>query len=75
VMKQKKEKAHIREAQRKLAEEQKYPAAKSDRTFHRYYHLYRAGELDRDVADAGGVVLDSGYERDNWWAIAARKTG
>ena len=75
VMKQKKEKAHIREAQRKLAEEQKYPAAESDRTFHRYYHLYRAGELDRDVADAGGVILDSGYERDNWWAIAARKTG
>ncbi len=75
VMEQKQEKAHIREAQLKLAEEQKYSAANSDRTFYRYYHLYRAGELDSDVGEAGGVVLDSGYERDNWWAIAVRKPG
>jgi len=47
-------------------------AGAPDRTFHRYYHLYRKGELEEDVAAAGGVVLDSGYERDNWWAIAAR---
>lgn len=41
-----------------------------EQVFHRYYHLYRAGELDSDVKAAGGIVLDSGYERDNWWAIA-----
>jgi tRNA (uracil-5-)-methyltransferase TRM9 len=40
------------------------------RTFQRYYHLYRKGELEADVQAAGGLVLDSGYEKDNWWVIA-----
>ncbi|KAK1597716.1 S-adenosyl-L-methionine-dependent methyltransferase, partial [Colletotrichum navitas] len=40
-----------------------------DETFQRYYHLYREGELEEDVAEVGGRVLESGYERDNWWAI------
>ena len=42
-------------------------------TFQRYYHLYRSGELDEDIFCAGGTVLDSGYERDNWWAVAAQR--
>lgn len=41
-------------------------------TFHRYYHLYEENELERDIHSAGGFVLESGYEKDNWWAIAAR---
>lgn len=41
-----------------------------DKTFHRFYHLYRKGELEEDVVAAGGEVLRSGYERDNWWVIA-----
>lgn len=44
----------------------------ADRTFHRYYHLYRKGELEHDVEAAGGTVLEAGYEKDNWWAIAQR---
>lgn len=36
---------------------------------HRYYHLYKQGELERDVQAAGGATVKSGYERDNWWAI------
>ena len=43
-----------------------------DRTFHRYYHLYKGGELEQDIIQAGGVVVESGYERDNWWAILSR---
>jgi len=43
-----------------------------DRTFHRYYHLYKSGELEQDIVQAGGVVIESGYERDNWWAILSR---
>ncbi|KAK1688588.1 S-adenosyl-L-methionine-dependent methyltransferase, partial [Colletotrichum godetiae] len=39
------------------------------KTFQRYYHLYREGELEEDVVEVGGRVLESGYERDNWWAI------
>jgi tRNA (uracil-5-)-methyltransferase TRM9 len=43
-----------------------------DKTYHRYYHLYEEGELEEDVTSAGGLVVDSGYEKDNWWAIAQR---
>ena len=42
------------------------------RTFQRYYHLYREGELEENVRAAGGVILASGYEADNWWVIARR---
>lgn len=44
-----------------------------DPVFQRYYHLYKKGELEEDVLAAGGVVITSGYERDNWWAVAANK--
>ncbi|RYP68726.1 hypothetical protein DL769_005447 [Monosporascus sp. CRB-8-3] len=47
--------------------------ANGDRTYQRYYHLYRKGELEEDVVAAGGTALDSGYEKDNWWVIAGRK--
>lgn len=40
------------------------------KTFQRYYHLYRKDELEEDIRTAGGKVLDSGYEKDNWWAVA-----
>ncbi|KAL2128259.1 hypothetical protein VTI74DRAFT_9447 [Chaetomium olivicolor] len=43
----------------------------ADPVFQRYYHLYRKGELEEDVLAAGGVVVSSGYERDNWWVVAA----
>ena len=43
-----------------------------DQTFERYYHLYAKGELEEDVVTAGGEVVESGYERDNWWVIAGR---
>ncbi|KXH69339.1 tRNA (Uracil-5-)-methyltransferase TRM9, partial [Colletotrichum salicis] len=58
------------------AQEQTQAAAAAepakDETFQRYYHLYREGELEEDVAEVGGRVLESGYERDNWWAIFCR---
>ncbi|EAU29658.1 conserved hypothetical protein [Aspergillus terreus NIH2624] len=42
------------------------------KVFHRYYHLFEASELERDINAAGGRVLESGYDKDNWWAIATR---
>ncbi|KAI6365964.1 hypothetical protein MCOR25_005199 [Pyricularia grisea] len=45
---------------------------KPDQTFQRYYHLYREGELEEDIIAAQGRVLSSGYDRDNWWAVASR---
>ena len=43
-----------------------------EKTFNRYYHLYRRGELEQDIVSGGGTVVESGYEKDNWWAIAVR---
>ncbi|KAI1754748.1 uracil-5--methyltransferase TRM9 [Xylaria castorea] len=40
-----------------------------DATYERFYHLYREGELEEDMRAAGGRVVESGYERDNWWVI------
>lgn len=48
------------------------PPVPAEQTFHRYYHLYKRGELEDDIRAAGGVVVDSGYEKDNWWAILRR---
>ncbi|GME27848.1 tRNA (uracil-5-)-methyltransferase trm9 protein [Neofusicoccum parvum] len=48
-------------------------AQEGPKTFHRYYHLYRKGELEHDIELAGGDVVESGYEKDNWWAIMKRK--
>ena len=49
------------------------PDPEADKTFHRYYHLYRQGELEHDFEVAGGTVVKQGYERDNWWVVAQRK--
>ncbi|KAK1754564.1 S-adenosyl-L-methionine-dependent methyltransferase [Echria macrotheca] len=49
-------------------------ASQTDPVFKRYYHLYRKGELEEDVLAAGGVIITSGYERDNWWVVAANGT-
>lgn len=45
-----------------------------DKVFHRYYHLYRRGELEDEIRAAGGQLVEAGYEKDNWWAIAQRQT-
>lgn len=47
-------------------------ASENVKTFNRYYHLYREGELEHDICQAGGIVVESGYEKDNWWAVATR---
>lgn len=49
---------------------------KSDgKTYERFYHLYREGELEEDVFKAGGEVVRHGYDRDNWWCVVRRKRG
>lgn len=35
----------------------------------RYYHLFRKGELETLIIEAGGSVVHSGYDQDNWYAI------
>lgn len=45
-----------------------------DTTYQRYYHLFKKGELEEDVEAVGGHVLSNGYDKDNWWVIAGRKS-
>ncbi|XXG97059.1 D-xylose 1-dehydrogenase (NADP(+)) [Hypoxylon texense] len=65
-----KREANKKEGQEEEEEEEEAPR---DTTYQRYYHLYRKGELEEDVVTAGGEVLGSGYEKDNWWVIASPK--
>jgi tRNA (uracil-5-)-methyltransferase TRM9 len=44
----------------------------TETTYQRYYHLYKAGELEEYINAAGGEVVKNGYDKDNWWAIARR---
>lgn len=36
-------------------------------SFQRYYHLFKKGELDELVKEAGGEILESDYDRDNYY--------
>lgn len=56
-----------------MKHKQKENNAGEPRVYNRYYHLYCQGELEHDILQAGGFVIDSGYERDNWWAIATQE--
>lgn len=39
---------------------------------HRYYHLFKEGEL-QSLADGTGLkVMQSGYDKDNWYTIYQR---
>ena len=71
----KKEKGKKRRKEYGPKTDQQEPAApvREDKTFLRYYHLYKKGELEHDIEQAGGMVVESGYEKDNWWAVAVLK--
>ncbi|KAK7439650.1 hypothetical protein CaCOL14_000588 [Colletotrichum acutatum] len=72
VTKGKKEKSEGKGQEKEQEKEKAAAEPAKDETFQRYYHLYREGELEEDVVEVGGRVLESGYERDNWWAIFCR---
>jgi tRNA (uracil-5-)-methyltransferase TRM9 len=48
-------------------------SSSSPTTYHRYYHLYREGELEENATAAGARIVRSGYDRDNWWVVIARQ--
>ncbi|KAJ2557374.1 tRNA methyltransferase, has a role in tRNA modification [Coemansia sp. RSA 1836] len=44
-----------------------------DKVFHRYYHLFREGELASLFQQVGGnTVEEAGYDRDNWFVISRK---
>ncbi len=42
------------------------------KVFDRYYHLFTKGELEDLVLQAGANILESGYDRDNYYVIAEK---
>ncbi|KAJ1830294.1 tRNA methyltransferase, has a role in tRNA modification [Coemansia sp. RSA 2711] len=45
-----------------------------DQVFHRYYHLFRDGELAQLAGQVPGcTVVESGYDRDNWYVVIQRQ--
>ena len=65
---------------RRAAEEQDRERERSQQlesdqqnTKFRYYHLYKEGELEQDCISAGGKVVGTGYEKDNWYVIVERQ--
>ena len=40
-----------------------------DKTYHRFYHLYAHQELEAECHSAGAKVVESGFDRDNWWVV------
>ena len=50
----------------------KKKAEEQPTTYHRYYHLYKQDELEQDIKAAGGKIVSSGYDRDNWWCVARK---
>ena len=50
------------------------PWRSGDKIFKRFYHLFRKGELEELVAAASEdlKVIESGYDRDNWFVIGKK---
>ena len=47
----------------------KDPNSTESGSFNRYYHLFKKGELEGLVEAAGGRIVKSGYDRDNWFVV------
>lgn len=45
------------------------------RVHHRYYHLFGEGELERLVEEAGGVVRESYFDKENWCVVLQKTKG
>jgi tRNA (uracil-5-)-methyltransferase TRM9 len=44
-----------------------------DRTYKRFYHLFKKGELESLLPLDQVELLESGYDRDNWYVIGRKK--
>ncbi|XBW35503.1 hypothetical protein QEN19_001076 [Hanseniaspora menglaensis] len=59
----------------KRAEEKKQQEEelKKKNTKYRYYHMYKAGELEGNILQTGLFeIVRAGYERDNWWCVCRK---
>lgn len=44
-----------------------------EETHRRYYHVYRESELESEVIDAGGYIVRSYYDHQNWCVVAEKR--
>ena len=67
----KKEKESNNQFQKKRSkmDNEAQPSETSEESFQRYYHLFKKGELDELVVEAGGKIIESDYDRDNYYII------
>ena len=49
------------------------PWKMEDKTFKRFYHLFKKGELESLLPLNQVEILESGYDRDNWYVIGRKK--
>lgn len=40
---------------------------------HRYYHLFKEGELEELAAGTDLEIVESGYDKDNWYTIFRKR--
>ena len=49
------------------------PWKTTDKTYKRFYHLFKKGELESLLPLGQVELLESGYDRDNWYVIGRKK--
>ncbi|CCD23758.1 tRNA (carboxymethyluridine(34)-5-O)-methyltransferase NDAI_0C00970 [Naumovozyma dairenensis CBS 421] len=72
--KEQEEKRVAAEKERQKEEEKEWKSEndKESKTKYRFYHLYREGELEEDCKSAGGIIVKTGYEKDNWYVMMSK---
>ncbi|KAL6925853.1 hypothetical protein ACO0SA_000455 [Hanseniaspora valbyensis] len=62
-----------KEARELEEKKKKEEEIKLKNTKYRYYHMYKSGELEENILRTEIFeIVNSGYERDNWWCICRK---
>lgn len=53
---------------------EKFSKDQQKRTYHRYYHLFKEGELESLIINnfKDAAITEKGYDCDNWWVIVQK---
>lgn len=73
VAKWKQEREEQRALEKAKQDQEEKKDEKESATKYRFYHLYKEGELEDDCIQAGGSIVNHGYEKDNWYVITEKQ--